>query len=384
MKPSPVTLLQARLASLYLLSWAAVSGSLIAWQGAKALHPWPLLWPPVALAAAALGGASLQDRLAVLVDKHTRARTRSVIGVVYGAVLLVVSLGLLSGSRDAAQAGGALLRGLQPLFLLLAGFGRGHLGTLVNAFALTSTSMLAGGPGAALSATLHAGILVFFLAADRGARLLTEFPVEELPSQGRMLVKGAMPAAAVALLLGVFFWAVPPAPYAPIAQAGAIASLPADKLVGLLSNLILVAVLSTLAFWLLLRFGSGGRSAGPDAPLVEVVTARRKEGRTEGASFREPPVPANQWRARIVALYVRTAAQLAKGGRRRAPSQTPKEFARLLAPAGASAELAELFGRARYGREEPTEADFDRAARVSRELLDRPRERGNPGPPGGV
>ncbi|MBV8880597.1 MAG: DUF4129 domain-containing protein [Planctomycetaceae bacterium] len=375
MKRIPDAFIRARLVALYLLSLAAVSGSILTWEGPGAFSPLLLLWPPLGLGAAALAGAALQDRLAGLLDRFTRAKLRSVGGLAYGAVLLIVSLGLLSGSRDAARSGCSILRALQPAFLLLAGFGRGHLGTLLNAFALTSTSLLAGGAGAALSATMHGSLLAFFLAADHAARTLTEFPVEQLPPAGRTLLRGAVPALVIALVLGATFWQLPPAPYAPLYKAGAIATVPAEKLVGLLSNLVVVVIVSALGFYLLLRFGGGGRNVSSDEPAVDFVAAERGSAAKPAGPYREPAVSMKEWRARIVALYGKTAEQLAKWGLRRRPSQTPKEFARTLAPAGAAAELADLFARARYGPGEMTEAEFERASRASRELLDGQRQR---------
>jgi Domain of unknown function (DUF4129) len=138
---------------------------------------------------------------------------------------------------------------------------------------------------------------------------------------------------------------------------------------------MLVAIVSTVAFYILLRFGGGGRGIAAEAPVVDIVAARRKAAQPESARYLEPAIPINQWRSRIVALYLETSEQLAKWGRRRRPFQTPREFARNLAPADAAAELADLFGRARYGPADLTEADFERASRVSRELLDRHRRR---------
>ena len=74
-------------------------------------------------------------------------------------------------------------------------------------------------------------------------------------------------------------------------------------------------------------------------------------------------------------LYVRTTEQLARWGRRRRSFQTPREYAGTLAPAGAALELTELFSRARYGREDLSESDYERASQVSREILDHHRRR---------
>jgi hypothetical protein len=375
MKKSPYSFMRARLVALYLLSLASVSGSILAWQGESGLSPLSLLWPPLGLGAAAVAGAAFRERFSGLLERNARARVRALTGITYGAVVLIVSLGLLSGSRDAARSGVSILRALQLVFLLLTGFSRGDLGTLVNAFALTSTSLLAGGPAAALSATLHGSILVFFLAADHATRTLTEFPVEDLPSSGRILGIGASAAFMIAVLLAGFFWLLPPAPYEPLQKAGAIRALPAGELTGLLSNLMVVAIISSLGIYLLLRFGVAGRNISVEEPVAEVVSPQRKTVRPEGARDREPQAPMKEWRGRIVALYVKTAEQLAKWGRRRKSFQTPREFARTLAPAAASSELAELFGRARYGPDEPTRAEFERASRVSHEILDHHRRR---------
>src|SRR5262249_26573339 len=155
--------------------------SILAWKPDRAASLLYLLWPPLLLGAATLGGAAIQERLAGLVDRHLRDRVRSVAGIVYGAILLLIGLGLLVGHRAAGERGLVVLQGLQLAFLLLAGFGRGHLGTLINALALTAGSLMAGGMGAALSATLLGGFLAFFLVADHAARKLTEYPVESLP-----------------------------------------------------------------------------------------------------------------------------------------------------------------------------------------------------------
>ena len=375
MRRSPEAFLRARLLAVYLLSLAAVSGSILAWHPDRALSPLNLLWPPIGLGAAAVAGAAMQDRLSAMLDRHLRTRIRSVAGLAYGATLLVVSIGLLTGSRGAAEEGCALLRGLQAAFLLLAGFGRGSLGILINALALTATSILAGGPGAALSAALHGSLLMFFLAADHAARTLTEFPVESMPRAGPLLLRGAGSSLAVLLLLGGFFTLLPPAPYAPLQKAGAVVSLPAGQLVGLLTNLGAVALLAAIVFTALLRFGGGGRSGAAEEPAFEVASARRRTEKAGGARYAEPPVERKEWRARIVQLYVKTAEQLSKWGKRRRPWQTPREFARTLAPAGAAADLTELFGRARYGRDELSEADFERAERLSKEILDHHRRR---------
>jgi hypothetical protein len=374
MRRQPTDFLRARVVALYLLSLGAVYASILAWKPDRAASPLFLVWPPLLLGAGALGGAAIHERLAGLVDRHVRQRVRAAAGVVYGAILVFLGLGLLVGHRAAGERGLVVLQGLQVLFLLLAGFGRGHLGTLVNAFALTAASILAGGPGAALSATLLGGLVPFFLVADHAARKLTEYPVESLPPAGPILARGALQALAVSAVLAGWFAVFPAAPYARLARAAAVA-IPPEKLAGLIGNLLFVAVMSSIAFYLVLRLG--GRSAESDAeaePVALVPARRRSQPVSEATSVEEAPA-AKPWSLRIVKLYVRTTEQLARWGRRRRSFQTPREYAGTLAPAGAALELTELFSRARYGREDLSESDYERASQVSREILDHHRRR---------
>jgi hypothetical protein len=375
MRRQPLEFLRARLLALYLLSLAAVYGSMLAWRSDLGTNWSRLLWPPVVLGGAALAGAAIHERLSALADRHLKARIRSVATIGYGGALFLVGMGLLVGHRDAAEGGIAILQGLQPAFLLLSGFGRGHLGTILNAFVLTSASVLAGGPGAAMSVTLHGGFLAFFLTADHAARALSEYPVESMPRPGPMLARGVLPAVVVAAGLAAWFWLFPAAPYAPLQRAGAIPDVSVDRIAGLLGNLFFVAVVSGITVYLVLRLATGGKDAGADAPVIAIVQARRRTEKGSGPGFVETPPSPKEWRTRIVTLYVRTMQQLAKWGRRRRTFQTAGEFARTLAPAGPATELTELFSRARYGADAMTEGEFDRASRASREILDHHRRR---------
>ncbi|MBI3854561.1 MAG: hypothetical protein HY293_02590 [Planctomycetes bacterium] len=325
MRRLPTEFLRARLVALYLLSLAAVYGSMVAWRP-DLPDAWPrLAWPPFVLGAAALAGAAIHERLASLTDHQVRSRIRSVAGIVYGGALFLVSMGLLVGHREAAEGGVAILQALQPAFLLFAGFGRGHHGTLINAFVLTAASMLAGGPAAAVAATLQGGLLAWFLVADHAARALTEYPVEALPRPAPLLARGAIQALLVAAALAVWFRLFPAAAYAPLRRSGAVADIPADRVAGLLGNLLFVAVASAVAVYLVLRLGDGVRNAAAEAPVIAIVQARRRSLKSEGSPFAVAAPSPKEWRARIVQLYVRTTQQLAKGGRRRRSFQTALE-----------------------------------------------------------
>jgi hypothetical protein len=375
MRRQPSDFLRARLVALFLISLAAVYGSILAWTPGRATSPLSLAWPPAVLGAAALGGAALYERLAGLVDRSLRERVRSVLGIFYGAALFLISLGLLVGHRETGERGIAALQAFQPGFLLLAGFGRGYLGTLVNAFALTAASILPGGTGAAVSATLQGGLVAFFLVADHGARKLTEYPVESLPPAGPMLARGALQAFLIAAALAGWFALFPATPYARLQQTGAPAAIPPERLAGLLGNLLFIAVISAIAFYLVLRFSGGSSSSDAEPKVAVTVSARRRSQPVAPGGFVDAAPAGRPWSLRVVKLYCRMTQQLAKLGRRRRPFQTPREFAATLAPAGPAAELTDLFSRARYGPEDLSEADFDRASQMSREILDHHRGR---------
>lgn len=375
MRRQPTDFLRARLVTLYLLSLAAVYGSLLAWRPEQSSSLLSLAWPPAVLGAAALAGAAIHHKLSEMFERTIRSRLRGVGGVLYGGVLFFVVLGLLAGQREAVDSGGAALRALQPLFLLLAGLGRGYLGTILNAFALTATSMLAGGAGAAVSASLHGGLVAFFLTADHAARKLTEYPVDHQPRPGPILARGGAHAVSISAVLASWFWFFPAAAYAPLQRTGAGASIPPDRLAGLMANLLYVAVASSLAFYLMLRFSGGPRSSDGESLPVPPVSARRRSQAAVGAPLPASLPPPKEWSARIVQLYVRTTDQLARWGRRRQPHQTAQEFARTLAPAGAAVELAGLFSRARYSHETMSREDFETASRASLEILEHHRRR---------
>jgi hypothetical protein len=366
--------LRARLVALFLLSTGAVYGAYLGWDPAQLLRPGPLAWPPVAMGLAVLGGAALQDRLFATAERVGRGRLRLVGGVGHGGVLFLTLLGILAGEPSPVASGIVLMMLLQPLLLLLAGLGRGFLGVLLNSLALTMVASLGGGVRASTAVTAHAGLLVFFLAADHAARKLSDYPVETVPPPGPVLGQALVPGVLATGLLSGLFALVPPAPYTPLKRAGATQPLPSGELASILLELGVILGMAGLVFYLVLRFATGrGRAEGE--AVAEKVLARAA---SESAPLPRPPegvVEDGSWRAKIIRLYVRLTRQLGGLGVRRRPDQTPREYARKLAPEPAAGELTEVFMRARYGDRDLAEAEFKAAQAASQAILNRLRGR---------
>lgn len=370
------SLLRLRLAALYALSLAAVFAALAAWKPAWIRGPLPLL-PPLVLAAAALAGQALHDRLAHLSDRAGRFRFRPVGAVAHGAVIVLGLLGLLLKQVAAVEAAVRALVFLHPFFLLLAGLGRGHQGTLLNAVVLTCFAALAGGPTAAVAVVALAGLLVVFLAADRASRLLLDYPVREAPGGGWVLRDALPTALLLSGGLAIFFAAFPPRPFAAFSQVLPASTASPETVLKLLLHLLSIGLVAGVLFFLLLRWGGAVGSLSMEADFEKPAARRRLEPPPPlPAVIAEPPLDA--WREKVVRLYLRTLEQLAKWGVPRKPSQTPAEYARRLEPAAEAGALASLFVRARYGADPLSEADFQAAEGAVDALL----RKGRPEPPG--
>lgn len=312
------------------------------------------------------------DRFYLLVDRAGRSRFQMLGWVSYGFVLLLVGGGIMAGARgeQAVRNGAGILRLAQIAFLLFAGLGRGYIGAIVNAFVLTCLAALGGGAAATMSIVSHAGLLVFFLVADYHARLFTDYPVEQPPDAGSVLVRAVVAAGALMVAVSTVFFFVPCEPYAPlVGPKAASLGVSRDQVWEIVRNLIGLMVLAGLAFWLVLRLGGGRGREGGELPPAGVSARRRTE---LGTVSSPPPDVAHPqgWRAQIVKLYVRLAERLSRMGVRRSPAQTPLEFARKLAPVPAAESLTDVFMRARYGDRDLTESDFSSASQASSRILD--------------
>ncbi len=373
----PAIYLQARLVGLFLLSLGAVYGAYLGWDPRRLAHPATLAWPPLVIGLAVVAGAALHDRLSALADRVGRGRLRTVGAIAHGGVLFLVLLGILAGEPSAVATGIVLLMLCQPAFLLLAGLGRGHVGTLLNALAMTLVAALGGGERATVAVVSHAAFLVFFLVADHAARKLADYPVETVPPAPVLLAQGLVPAAVVAGLLGAFFALVPPEPYTPLKRTASSQPLPAADLARLLLEVGVIFAVAGIAFYLVLRFATGRGREGEERLEEKVLARGRSEPGARRAAAAEPEGQAG-WRARIVRLYLRMARELARLGVRRRPDQTPREYARKLAPEAAAGELTDLFMRARYGSLDLSEPDFKSAQSASQSILAHFRHGGNP------
>jgi hypothetical protein len=364
----PAAYLQARLVALFLLSVGAIYGAYLGWDPARLAHPANLAWPPIAVGLAVVAGAALDDRLSSVAERTGRGRLRAVGGIAQGSVFFLALLGILAGEPSAVATAIVLLMLSQPFFLLLAGLGRGYVGTLLNALALTLVAALGGGERTVVAVLSHAAFLVFFLVTDHAARKLADYPVETVPPVGVLLGQGLVPVAVATGVLGAFFALVPPQPYTPLKRVGGAAPLPAGELAQLLLEVGVIFAVAGIAFYLILRFATGRGREGGDV-LAEKVLARGRAEPSPPRAQGETPDAAG-WGARIVRLYVRMGKELARLGVFRRPDQTPRDFARKLAPEGAVEGLTDVFMRARYGELEMSEEDFKSAQAASRSILD--------------
>lgn len=367
-RPASAPFLRARLAALYLLSLASVDAAFLGWM------PWVLesaafrFLVPLGLAAAALGGAALNERLSILSERLGRSRFRAAGGTLHACVLTYAFLAVATAQRPAVEGGLQALAMLQPLFLLLAGAGRGAIGAVLNAAAMTALAAVAGGWGAAGGVTAHVPLLIVFLAADHLARTLTEYPVEEPPGWMLLAREAGGPAVLAGVLLGAFFAAVPATPYAALGPAPSAGTLDPGRLGELALQILGIAGLAAVAFYLLLRWGGGMRSAEAEAAVRRPSARRRAEAGVQTAAPSLPPPEG--LRGRIVRFYLRLLEQLARRGLRRLRGQTPREFEPRLSPADAAAELTGLFMHARYGPDEPSPADVERMDAACRRVLE--------------
>lgn len=167
--------------------------------------------------------------------------------------------------------------------------------------------------------------------------------------------------------MSAFFLASPPTPYA-LASASAPAPVALKEIAGAYHLLTLLGILGGGGVYLLARLLRRFRRGEP--PVAERVGARRVGEEVVALPKLSRPVAYPGARGRIVRAYVWFEARAARLAVRRRPSATPREFAaQVRAPAAPLHELTELFVRARYGPEEPSEGEAQAAERAARVLV---------------
>lgn len=362
----------ARSLALYALSLSAGAGAVLAW-------PWEPGRPILAVAAAAFGlaaaqafGQGLAAWLSGTLEPRTRTRVRLWVGVLYAGVTVA---GLAVGAVEPRllRPEAALFVLLQGLFLLGSDVLGGPILAVANALVLVILSSFRGGPIAAASVTGYLGSLVFFLTLDHYVRRLSWYPARDVSLTGAALRQAAAVALPLALGLGGFFALYPPAPYARLPVEGPDATTLPEQVAEAYRRLLLFAIAGGGCVLLVSRLR--GRGANGEPPAEEVVEAERsaEEGLPELPRGRRLYPGA---RGRIVRAYLRVLAQAPRLGFRLRPSLTPSHIAaELREPAAPVATLTSLFAGARYGPDEPGEADVRAAEAAAQAVLARANRR---------
>ncbi len=360
-RDAALPLLGARSVALYALSLHAAASALLAWTPAGARL---LALATAGLALAQITGETVSGAVEAGLEGTSRVRLRITFAVAYGG-FVVIALTAAVGSGEARLIGqeAMIFSVLQAAFLLLADLGRTHLGPVANAFVLVMVASLRGSLVAAAAVVGSLALLGFFLALDHSARVLQAYPAGRAALLAPTLRRAATSLAPIVIGLTVLFSFSPPAPLAQIRVPAASGQRDEDVSAAYRRLVVFGLVGCGLIFAAvrLLRRDRGARS-----PLEEALPLER--GMEE--PLPEPPGVARPVyqgrRGRIVRAYVNVLARARQRGFPWRPSQTPADIAaRLSAPAGPVGTLTELFVGARYGPDEPSEAQAAAAERAA-------------------
>jgi hypothetical protein len=364
--PSLPGLATGQLLALYALSLGPSAAALLAWQPAtrSAAVVLPLA---LGLAAAALSGAVLEQRLPPPRDKDAR-RALIWIRTAYGGLALL-SLGFAVGfPRPELLARQTTLHALlQVALLLLPGLAPGRILVIANALVLAVLAAFFGGALAALAVVSWLFGLAYALAFenfhDRLAAHVTDVgPL--VPTALRETTRLLLP---VALGLGAFLALVPPAPHLGLLEAARLDPREADDLVVAYTQLAIAALVGATAIYYVTRLLRRKTTREPgtlewvdaEALAEELVPEAPAQGRREYLGTR----------GAIVRAYVRLLAAASGTRLRRRPEQTPREIANELKdPAAPLQTLTSLFAAARYGPGEPSETQASNAQRAASEI----------------
>ncbi len=295
-----------------------------------------------------------------------------------GVVFLCVFFAAAAPRRALLGRQTLLLLAVEAMFLMLPGLSPGRLPALGTAAALATLAAFSGGARAALATLSFASGITCFLVFDHFAARLALHPAA-VPGLRSLAVGQALRLAAPVVLALLVFGGLPPRPHAGL-DASTIVALRSEKMAPAYLQLAFFAATGAAVVYYASRLLRQRREARPKAP-EQVIPERAREEALLERPPRSRPAYAGR-RGGIVRAYVRFLAEAALRVLERRPDQTPAEIAARLTSAGAAlARLTGLFARARYGPDEPSDADLRDAERLGGELslwLQSRRKRGNP------
>jgi len=361
----------ARGLALGLLSFHAAAHALFAWDAKAAERPWLVAGWGLALAAALLLAERFESRFASMGEWLERFRAAAVVGF---AALTVLAPAAVLAAPPLVASVVRFLVGLQAVLLLLAAFETFVAAALVNAATLVVFAALGGG---IVGAAAVAGWLLWlapFLVFDRFARTLLAYSRARIPSLALPLRLALVRGGGAALLVLAVFAAFPARPVERDAEAASSVESVGHRAAIVYNLLTLVAMACTAGVLSLLRLLGRRRRAPPviDAPETEEMA----EEPAPAAERLHQAIPPGEERGRIVRAYLRFLDAAERRVLRRRPSHTPREIARIVAePAGPIGELTALFTSARWGPDEPGEAEARSAERAAAAIVGALRQR---------
>jgi hypothetical protein len=365
----------ARIVTLYVLSFLAISSAQLAWRPRVA----GLVASAVLTGLAVFLGGVLAEALSGVASAGVRRRARLL------AVLFVPVASLLA----AIVPWGVPVLGVQvaiglallQLVILLVAQTLGLEGLVLwGAFSLTLTAAAGGalvGGVAFVSLLALSGV---FFAVDQVDTKLVRWPGAPAPPLARVLTDAfrlfAPPVVLLGIalpLLGMLPWVT--SPDTSTAAGGGVVSTPeVQQAYRWLIVLALVGAASlVLAFRLLKGRGKDAR------PLIEMEETHVEAEEVLEAPERDDPRYAAA-RGRVIRAYVRFLTRARRGGLRLEPFLTPREIeGRVRRPEEPLEVLTGLFMDARYGPDEPGDESAHRAEAASRTVIESLRRRRRPG-----
>jgi uncharacterized protein DUF4129 len=362
----------ARAVALFLLSLNATGNTMLAWSPADASH---LLPAALVLAAATAIGLAIEGWLAGLIDGTLRARIRLAAWIPYSGLLALASLRLTSANASESADVAWIFVILQPVFIVLGGLGRGHIGALLNALMLTVFASTLGGVPAATAVTGYVVFLVAFLVFDHTARKLAAYPGEAGPGVGATVLRACGVAMPVVLAMALVFWVWPPTGHTRLLRQSTGRQVSHDQLRSAYRDLLLIgavaAAMASMVFYFALRLRGGGGGAA----AVQVVDAKVHDEEIVAPPAKRGTVAYSGLRGKIVRTYMRFVRKAARVGLRRRNDMTAAEFAERVGDVPSVTVLTDAFTRARYGPDEPVDADLLVAQRAGNEAATALREK---------